>query len=46
MVHYAAREGLCDLEGVAMENLIAMRRAGADLLITYHAREALQNGWL
>ncbi|MFT7486105.1 MAG: porphobilinogen synthase, partial [Candidatus Paceibacteria bacterium] len=31
---------------VVRENLLAMTRAGADLLITYHAREALQGGWL
>jgi len=28
------------------ENLVAFARAGADLTITYHAREALRNGWL
>ncbi|MHC4830216.1 MAG: porphobilinogen synthase [Planctomycetota bacterium] len=46
LVHFAAQQGLVDLEAVAMENLIAMRRAGADKIITYHAREALANGWL
>ena len=28
------------------ENLIAIRRAGADQIITYHARDALSGGWL
>jgi delta-aminolevulinic acid dehydratase/porphobilinogen synthase len=28
------------------EHLHAVRRAGADVLITYHARAALQHGWL
>ncbi len=46
MAHAAAQAGLVDLEAIVLENLIAMRRAGADLLITYHAREALQNGWI
>ena len=27
-----------------MENLLAMRRAGADIIITYHALDAA--GWL
>lgn len=45
-VHAAARLGWVDLRAVAMENLLSMRRAGADILITYHAREALAGGWL
>ena len=36
--------GLPDMDG--RETCRAMRRAGSDLLITYHGREALQNGWL
>ncbi len=31
---------------IVRENLYAMRRAGADQIITYHAREALREGWL
>lgn len=46
MVKAAAAQGLVDLEQIVLENLIAMRRAGSDLLITYHAREALQGGWI
>ena len=45
-VKAAAERGWADERAVAMENLIAMRRAGADILITYHAREALAGGWL
>lgn len=46
MVKFAARAGAIDEAGVVRENLVAMRRAGADLIITYHAQEAAQHGWL
>jgi porphobilinogen synthase len=46
MVKAAAAAGLVDEGAVVRENLLAMRRAGADLLITYHGREALTRGWL
>jgi porphobilinogen synthase len=46
MAHIAAREGLVDLGTVVLENLTAMRRAGADRVITYHAREALREKWI
>jgi porphobilinogen synthase len=46
MVKAAAEKGWIDEGRVVQETLLAMRRAGADLLITYHAREALANGWL
>ena len=31
---------------IVRENLLAMRRAGSDLIITYHGRDALQQGWI
>jgi porphobilinogen synthase len=34
-----AEKGLADGTALALENLYAIRRAGADLIITYHARE-------
>jgi porphobilinogen synthase len=46
MVKAAARAGWVDEDKVVRENLWAMARAGADILITYHGREALQKGWL
>jgi len=46
MVKAAAARGWIDGRAVTMENLHAFRRAGADILITYHAREALAEGWL
>jgi porphobilinogen synthase len=38
-VKLLAEKGLADGTVLALENLNAMRRAGADLIITYHARE-------
>ncbi|GBC79035.1 MAG: porphobilinogen synthase [Acidobacteriota bacterium] len=46
MVKAAAQRGWIDERAVIMENLHAFRRAGADIIITYHAREVLANGWL
>ena len=46
MVKAAAKAGLIDEGVVVRENLAAFRRAGADLVITYHARDAVKNGWL
>lgn len=46
MVKAAAERGWLDEARIVHENLCALRRAGADILITYHAREALQQGWL
>lgn len=44
MVKAAARQGWIDERAVTMESLLAMRRAGADIIITYAAKEAAQ--WL
>ena len=46
MVKTAAAAGLVDERLMTMENLHAFARAGADLIITYHAREVLERGWL
>jgi len=40
MVKAAARNGWIDEERVVMETMTAFRRAGADLIITYHAKDA------
>lgn len=37
MVKAAAKLGMIDEKRVVMENMIAMKRAGADMIITYHA---------
>ncbi len=46
MVKAAAKAGLIDEAGIVRENLLAMRRAGSDLIITYHGRDALSQGWI
>jgi porphobilinogen synthase len=46
MVKAAAERGWIDEARVVRENLHALARAGADVLITYHARDALAGGWL
>jgi porphobilinogen synthase len=33
-------------EQVIMETLLSFRRAGATSILTYHAKEVLENGWL
>ncbi len=45
-VKAAAANGWLDEPSVVRENLISIARAGADQIITYHARDALQGGWL
>jgi porphobilinogen synthase len=43
MLKAAAKAGWLDEERVIRESLMAIKRAGADMIITYHAREAA--GW-
>jgi len=40
MIKAAAAKGWIDGDRVMMETLLGMKRAGADLIITYHAKEA------
>lgn len=40
MIHAAAERGWIDRERVMMDSLLGIRRAGADIIITYFAREA------
>lgn len=44
MIKAAAARGWIDERAVTLESLLAMRRAGADIIITYAAREVA--GWL
>ena len=46
MLKAAAAAGALEESSAASESLLAMRRAGADLIITYYAIEALEQGWL
>ena len=45
-VKAAAAAGWLDEPRVVRENLVGIRRAGADLIITYHCRDALREKWL
>lgn len=40
MLKAAAEKGWIDHDRVMLETLLSMRRAGADLILTYHAKEA------
>ena len=40
MLKMAGRAGVIDYDKVMMETLMAFKRAGADIIITYHAKEA------
>lgn len=44
MVKAAAMAGWIDENSIIRENLLAFKRAGADIIITYHAKEALEKG--
>jgi porphobilinogen synthase len=44
MVKAAAAAGLIDERAIVLETLTAIRRAGADVIITYHAKDAAR--WL
>ena len=44
MVKAAAREGWIDERSAVLEILTSIKRAGADMVLTYHAKEAAE--WL
>ena len=44
MIEAAAASGWLDRRGVALESLTGIKRAGADMILTYYAVEAA--GWL
>ena len=44
MVKAAAKMGWIDENAIIRENMIAFKRAGADIIITYHAKEVLEKG--
>lgn len=43
MIHAAARQGWIDGERAMMESLTAIRRAGADMIVTYFAKDAARH---
>lgn len=46
MVKMAAAANFIDEERIVMENMHAFARAGAGIIITYHARDIFEKGWL
>jgi porphobilinogen synthase len=46
MIEAAVAAGALDRASAVRESLVAIRRAGADLVLTYHALEAAAEGWL
>ena len=42
MLHAAAEKGWLDLDGVAHESLLSIKRAGADLILTYFAEDVAE----
>jgi len=42
MIKAAAQKGWIDGERIMMESLLSMKRAGADIILTYFAKEAAQ----
>lgn len=46
MVKAAGKMGWIDEDAIIRENMIAFKRAGADIIITYHAKEILERGLL
>lgn len=46
MVKYTAKAGIIDEQRIVMENMYAFSRAGANIIITYHAKDILENGWM
>jgi porphobilinogen synthase len=42
MLKMAAKAGVIDYEKVMMETMIGFKRAGADIIISYHAKEVAE----
>jgi porphobilinogen synthase len=46
MVKAAANAGMIDEQKIVMENMFAFARAGADIIITYHAKDIVMHKWM
>ena len=46
MIQAADKMGWIDGKKVMMESLISMKRAGADIILSYHTSDIVRNGWL
>ncbi len=46
MIKAAVQNGWLDEQRTIVETLMGMKRAGADIILTYHAKEVLKNNWI
>jgi porphobilinogen synthase len=46
MIKAAAQNGWLDEKRATLETLMGIKRAGADVILTYHAKEVLANNWI
>jgi porphobilinogen synthase len=46
MIKAASQKGWLDEQRATVETLMGIKRAGADVILTYHAKEVLANNWL
>ncbi len=46
MLKAASQRGWLNEEKATMEKLMCIKRAGADVILTYHAKEVLKNKWI
>ncbi len=46
LVKSTASHGLIDERSLVMENMIAFRRAGANMILSYHARDIFEKQWI
>jgi porphobilinogen synthase len=46
MIKAASQNGWLDEQKATVETLMSIKRAGADVILTYHAKEVLQNNWI
>ncbi len=46
MIKQLVKHGMADERKIILENLFAIRRAGAQLILTYHASQVSSQGWL
>lgn len=45
-VKFLVQEGFANEKQMVLENLTAITRAGANIILTYHLRDILKNGWI
>lgn len=46
MIKAASQNGWLDEQRATTETLMGIKRAGADVILTYHAKEVLEKGWI